>query len=135
MTSRTEVPTDRPQMRVCASCPRILPPAVLTDSDHEATLCGECAGRELDRLAGREAAPARKPFDRAEHCRRIGAAGGRTTAERHGSHHMRAIGKAGAQVTIERHGVAYFNGLVKARGWKGRRYAQLNLDLALARVR
>lgn len=32
---------------------------------------------------------------RAEHCRRIGAIGGKTTAEKHGKEHMAKIGRAG----------------------------------------
>lgn len=79
--------------------------------------------------------PERKPFDRAEHCRRIGAHGGATTAARHGHWHMSAIGKAGAAVTIERHGVAYFNGLMSRRGWSGRSRPNLAYDLALAASR
>jgi hypothetical protein len=69
-------------------------------------------------------------FDRAEHCRRIGAHGGATTAQRYGSHHMRVIGRAGAQTTMQRHGVDFFQGIVKAKGWSGRRHAQLRMDLA-----
>lgn len=73
-------------------------------------------------------------MDRTEHCRRIGAMGGRTTAERYGPHYMRAIGKAGAQVTIERHGVSYFQGLMIAKGWHGRRHEQLSLDLLIGQT-
>lgn len=73
-------------------------------------------------------------FDRTEHCRRIGAHGGATTASRHGSHYMRAIGKAGAQVTIERHGVAYFQGLMQRRGWHGRRFDSVQLDLFVGSI-
>lgn len=72
-------------------------------------------------------------FDRAAHCQSIGAHGGAVTAARHGSHHMRTIGKAGARTTIERHGVAYFQGLMQRKGWKGRRYENLRLDLHFAR--
>jgi hypothetical protein len=69
-------------------------------------------------------------FDRTAHCQRIGAHGGATTAQRHGSAHMRAIGKAGARTTIDRHGVGYFRGLMKRRGWHGRRADDLITDLA-----
>lgn len=75
-----------------------------------------------------------KKFDRAAHCRRIGQTGGMVTVERHGRGWMRAIGKAGAKVTIERHGVAYFNGLVSAKGWNGRRTPDIGVDLAAARI-
>ena len=60
------------------------------------------------------------PFNRAEHCRRIGAHGGAVTAARHGSHHYRAIGRAGAQATIRKHGLAFFQGVVQAKGWQDR---------------
>ena len=69
-------------------------------------------------------------FDRAEHCRRIGAHGGAVTVARHGAAHMRAIGTAGARTTIERHGVAFFRGIVKAKGWDGPRTPELVADLA-----
>ena len=52
--------------------------------------------------------PVALSFNRAAHCRRIGAHGGAVTVARHGTHHMRAIGTAGAHVTIQRHGIAYF---------------------------
>ena len=75
------------------------------------------------------------PFNRAEHCRRIGAHGGAVTVARHGTHHMRAIGTAGAHVTIDRHGIAFFQGNVQAKGWHGRRpVASLVVDLAAGRV-
>lgn len=71
-------------------------------------------------------------FDRTAHCQRIGAHGGATTLQRHGTAHYRMIGKAGARATITRHGVAYFAGLVKAKGWAGPRpKASLAQDLAL----
>ena len=73
-------------------------------------------------------------FNRAEHCRRIGAHGGAVTVSRHGSHHMRAIGTAGAHVTIDRHGIAFFQGIVQAKGWHGRRPVSLAVDLAASRV-
>lgn len=80
----------------------------------------------------------KKPFDRAAHCQRIGAAGGRTTVERHGVFHMSAIGKAGAKTTIERHGVAYFKGITQAKGWNGPRRrdvgTQLKMDLAFGKT-
>jgi hypothetical protein len=48
---------------------------------------------------------------------------------------MRAIGAAGASVTIQRHGVAFFQGIVQANGWHGRRpVASLAVDLAAGRV-
>ena len=68
-------------------------------------------------------------FDRTAHCQRIGAHGGTVTAQRYGAQHMRAIGRAGAQVTMERHGVAYFQGLMHRRGWRGRRFDSVQLDL------
>jgi hypothetical protein len=74
------------------------------------------------------------PFNRAEHCRRIAAHGGATTAARHGTAHFRAIGRVGARVTIQRHGYAHFAGLVKAKGWHGRRPVSLAVDLAAGRV-
>jgi hypothetical protein len=73
-------------------------------------------------------------FNRAEHCRRIGAHGGAVTVARHGTAHMRTIGTAGAAVTIKRHGYAHFAGLVKAKGWQGRRPVSLAVDLAAGRV-
>ena len=75
-----------------------------------------------------------RPFNRAEHCRRIGAHGGAVTVARHGAHHMRAIGKAGARVTIDRHGVAFFQGIVKQKGWQGRRPVSLAVDLAAGQL-
>jgi hypothetical protein len=48
---------------------------------------------------------------------------------------MRSIGTAGASVTIQRHGVAFFQGIVQAKGWHGRRpVASLAVDLAAARL-
>jgi hypothetical protein len=48
---------------------------------------------------------------------------------------MRAIGTAGASVTIERLGVAFFQGIVQAKGWHGRRpLALLTVDLAAGRL-
>ena len=73
-------------------------------------------------------------FNRAEHCRRIGAHGGAVTAQRYGSAHYRAIGTAGAQTTIRKHGVAFFQGIVKAKGWHGRRPVSLAVDLAAGRA-
>ena len=69
-------------------------------------------------------------FDRGEHCRRIGAAGGAATVARHGTAHMSAIGRAGARTTIDRHGVGFFRGIVKAKGWEGPRKPELLSDLA-----
>jgi hypothetical protein len=74
------------------------------------------------------------PFNRAEHCRKIAAHGGATTAARYGVNHYRAIGRAGAQATIRRHGLAYWRGLVDAKGWHGRRPVSLAVDLAAGRV-
>ena len=82
-------------------------------------------------LAATQNAP---PFNRAAHCRRIGAHGGAVTVARHGTAHMRAIGTAGAQVTIRKHGLAYWRGLVQAKGWHGRRPVSLAVDLAAARI-
>src|SRR5215217_1168749 len=78
--------------------------------------------------------PVARPFNRAEHCRRIAAHGGAATVARHGTAHMRAIGTAGAQVTIRKHGVGYWRGLVQAKGWHGRRPVSLAVDLAAGRV-
>jgi hypothetical protein len=47
---------------------------------------------------------------------------------------MRAIGTAGARQTIDRHGVAFFQGIVQAKGWHGRRPVSLPVDLAAARL-
>ena len=74
------------------------------------------------------------PFNRAEHCRRIGAHGGAVTAARHGANHYRAIGRAGAQATIRKHGVAFFQGVVTRKGWPGRRPVSLTVDLAAGHV-
>ena len=74
--------------------------------------------------------PFPRPFDRAAHCRRIGAHGGAATVARHGTAHMAAIGKAGARTTIDRHGVAFFRGIVTAKGWAGPRTPELVADLA-----
>ena len=85
--------------------------------------------RTLSRQAA--VAPRTAPtFDRAEHCRRIGAHGGAVTVARHGTAHMRAIGTAGAAITIKRHGIGYWRGLVDAKGWHGRRPVSLAVDLA-----
>jgi hypothetical protein len=79
--------------------------------------------------------PEPKPFNRAEHCRRIAAHGGSVTAQRYGAAHMRAIGKAGAQATIQKHGVDYFQGIVKRKGWNGRRSSgSPSLDLAVGKL-
>ena len=43
--------------------------------------------------------PDNKPFDRAAHCRRIAAKGGRATVARHGSEHMSNIGLRGFRAT------------------------------------
>lgn len=75
-----------------------------------------------------------RSFDRSEHCRRIGAHGGAVTVARHGTRHMSAIGRAGARTTIDRHGTAFFQGVIKAKGWSGRRHESLTVDLAAARV-
>jgi hypothetical protein len=77
---------------------------------------------------------ARPPFNRAVHCRRIAAHGGAAVVAKYGAHHMRAIGTAGAHVTIERHGAAFFQGIVKAKGWHGRRPVSMAVDLAAGRV-
>jgi hypothetical protein len=47
---------------------------------------------------------------------------------------MRAIGTAGAHVTIERHGLAFWKGIIKHKGWHGRRPVSLAVDLAAGRV-
>ena len=47
---------------------------------------------------------------------------------------MRAIGTASAHVIIQRHGTAFFQGVVKAKGWHGRRPVSLAVDLAAARM-
>lgn len=47
------------------------------------------------------------PFDRAAHCRKIAAKGGRTTVARHGRRHMQKIGRRGWEATTRR----YFAGL------------------------
>lgn len=73
-------------------------------------------------------------FNRAEHCRRIGAHGGAATAQRHGTAHYRAIGRAGTQATIQRHGLPFWKGIVQAKGWHGRRPVSLAVDLAAGRV-
>jgi hypothetical protein len=73
-------------------------------------------------------------FNRAEHCRRIGAHGGAVTVARHGTAHMRIIGTAGAHVTIERHGLPFWKGVVHAKGWHGRRPVSLAIDLAAGQV-
>ena len=75
--------------------------------------------------------PARRPFDRAAHCRAIAAGGGARTVALYGAQHMRAIGRAGARATIERHGLATFKGIVAAKGWAGPRRTDLAADLAL----
>jgi hypothetical protein len=51
------------------------------------------------------------------------------TFERYGPHHMRVIGKTGARITMERHGVAYFQGIVTAKRWNGRRKPSFQHDL------
>ena len=58
----------------------------------------------------------------------------RSSLGRHGTVPMRAIGTAGALVTIKRHGYGHFAGLVKAKGWHGRRPVSLAVDLAAGRV-
>jgi len=113
--------------------------AAITDFDLDAisTLRAEAFGDgpEPPSPAAPNVIPFRpRPFDRSEHCRRIAPHGGAATVARHGTAHMAAIGRAGARVTIDRHGVAFFRGIVKAKGWAGRRAADLPTDLAAARV-
>jgi hypothetical protein len=100
--------------------------------------CGATSNLPVKQAGTGEATPptaaAPVPFDRAEHCRRIGQTGGLTTVARHGVAHMRAIGTAGARVTIERHGAAYWRGLVTAKAWDGTRRPDLLSDLAAGRV-
>jgi hypothetical protein len=91
-------------------------------------------GRDLDPEPPTPAAPAVLPFDRAAHCRRIAAGGGRSTLALHGRAHFRAIGTAGARVTIERHGVGYWRGLVAAKGWQAPQKPCLVRDLAAGRA-
>ena len=71
---------------------------------------------------------------RDEHLRRIAPHGGRATADKYPSHHFRAIGKAGAQATIQKHGYGYLAGILKAKGWQGRRQESLVHDLAVGAV-
>jgi hypothetical protein len=56
-------------------------------------------------------------FDRAEHCRRIAASGGKRTAAKYGRSHMSRIGKAGFRATVETRGFsdagAFINWLVE----------------------
>lgn len=70
-----------------------------------------------------------KPWNRAEHCRRIASSGGYATSQKYGPHHMRALGKAGAQVTIQRHGLGYWRSIMGHKGWSGRRVESLARDL------
>jgi hypothetical protein len=74
--------------------------------------------------------PPARPFNRAEHCRRIGAHGGTANVARHGTHHMRVIGTAGAYAPIRKDGIAFFQGIITAKGWHGRR--RLSSAVALA---
>lgn len=71
---------------------------------------------------------------RDEHLRRIAPHGGRATADKYPSHHFRAIGKAGAQATIRRYGYGYLAGILKAKGWRGRRTESLAHDLAAGAI-
>jgi len=73
-------------------------------------------------------------FDRTEHCRRVGAKGGATTAARYGAHRMRELGKTGWKVCVERHGVGFCRGMTTAKGWQGRRAEQLQMDLMFGRL-
>jgi hypothetical protein len=66
-----------------------------------------------------------RPFNRQEHCRRIGQAGGYATLEKYGVAHFRAIATAGRKTTVERHGEAYWRGLVQRKGWAGARHPDL----------
>jgi len=106
--------------------------AAITDWDLDA-LRAEAFGDEPEPptpAAPNVVAFPRRPFDRGEHCRRIGAHGGAATVARHGTAHMAAIGRAGARTTIDRHGVAFFRGIVAAKGWAGPRKPELLVDLA-----
>ncbi len=106
--------------------------AAVTDWDLDA-LRAEAFAEELEppTPAGPNVVPFRpRPFDRAAHCRRIGAHGGAATVARHGAAHMATIGKAGARATIALHGVAFFRGIVAAKGWAGPRKPELLTDLA-----
>lgn len=70
-------------------------------------------------------------FDRAEHCRRIAAKGGRALVEKYGSEHMCAIGVNGFRATAEhfestwhykvwlaRTGAHTYASAVQAPGWE-----------------
>ena len=72
-------------------------------------------------------------FDRAEHCRRVGAHGGGATVARHGAAQMTAIGRAGARTTSRHHVVAFFRGVVTAKGCEGPREPEFPADLAAGR--
>ena len=56
----------------------------------------------------------KKPFNRAEHCKRIASKGGRTTVARHGSSHMSAIGVKGFQATAK-----HFRSVTEYKLWLG----------------
>lgn len=60
-----------------------------------------------------------QPFNRAEHCRRIAASGGRATVARHGSSHMAAIGVRGFRATSKhfRSTAEYKMYLARIGGW------------------
>jgi hypothetical protein len=94
----------------------------------------DLVGTDLDPEPPTPAAPAVLPFDRAAHCRRIAADGGRATLAVHGRAIFRAIGTAGARVTIARHGVGYWRGLVTAKGWQEPQKPCLVRDLAAGRA-
>jgi hypothetical protein len=59
----------------------------------------------------------KRPFDRAEHCRRIAQSGGFVTSMRYGDAHMSRIGKVGYAVTKAKLGEAQTQALIRGKGW------------------
>lgn len=70
-----------------------------------------------------------RPFDRAEHCRRISSSGGLATVERYGENYMRDIAKRGYAVTRQLYGPGRAQEIVKGKGWKQPRQLSFEQDL------
>jgi DnaJ-class molecular chaperone len=114
-------------------CPACTGTGEATHAAFLGVACWYCNGSGADGFATVPPA-ASIPFDRAEHCRRIGSYGGVATATTHGTHHMRVIGQTGARMTIARHGLDYWRGIVAAKGWTEARRPDLLSDLAAGRA-
>lgn len=68
-------------------------------------------------------------YNRAEQCRAIAPHGGAATFAKEGVQGMRRRGKVGFAVTAQRYGRHNAIALVRGKGWHGRRFDSVQLDL------